>query len=693
MSCTNCNNNCGCNSTPCVSVTCGCPIYISSDCVSDVKSEFNCLDISSNLSLTETLEQIDAQVCAIFNSITNYFTLVNTGNGTEIYSGVNNLGQKKIRKINKIGNLVTVTQNTDDISIGLDTTVLNTFIEANQKTTVAVQLDSLIGKNIYKNTTTVGDVSTLNFRSLILEKQGDGKSLIRDVQENTNDVKIRLKSLKSDSFTITATDTEISIEQPSTATIPALYVNNLYEPTYAEWLAENTVQNVTPILGFIYRGKGTLSAPFTNSTVYPLLGGSATVTPNTAIQNALNGDSAYSIPYSYMGASTDPLTPDKVGQKIIIQDNQGIYTFAGNFNYTGINVEIQANVNSTTTGYLIDMNDALSFDEDNSTATIDIKEGYRLQINGYGFNNSGNTAAGITYATARICYLKGKKGIIYSNTNNITKYIVNADITDTGNNNDGNLCFQVECDIVANNQGVYRVGGNARVDIYSSLFSGTEVNTVNLVLKAFYQTGGQVRLFSGSKLDIKGGSVTPRTSAIVFTPSLGFTPILISQNSIFGGNAENLFEKTTTDPVTLEVTNSISGYSLVVDNIFESPNLWEVKFTENVLASGNIDVTKADLTKTNTTSAVNTIGNNFIESLRTFTSKNNARLASIPKYGAYLVQRDVNAGSLIVGTEYKVKTAGTGTPLGTVGDYFLAANDGSAAIGGVATLVERCTMI
>ena len=70
-----------------------------------------------------------------------------------------------------------------------------------------------------------------------------------------------------------------------------------------------------------------------------------------------------------------------------------------------------------------------------------------------------------------------------------------------------------------------------------------------------------------------------------------------------------------------------------------------------------------------------------------------AKSSGLPINSAYLLKRDVNAGSLIVGTEYKVKTAGTGTPLGTVGDYFVAANDGSSAIGGVATIIERCVMV
>ena len=71
-----------------------------------------------------------------------------------------------------------------------------------------------------------------------------GESFLRDIQQTTNELKVRVKTLVSDNLTITSTDEEVRIETPSTATIPALYVNNLYEPTYQEWLAENTFQNL-----------------------------------------------------------------------------------------------------------------------------------------------------------------------------------------------------------------------------------------------------------------------------------------------------------------------------------------------------------------------------------------------------------------------------------------------------------------
>lgn len=222
MPCTNChtiNNNCGCNPQPCITTPCDCAAgYFSSDCTNNVKSIFSCLDIPSNLTLTETLEQMDAQICIKFNTVTNYSALINVGNGASLYKGVNNLGQKEIRKINKVGNLITVTENISDVSISIDELALSTFIVNSNFTIAAIQLDPSIGKNIYKNTTTLGGVLTLNFRSLLLESQGSGITLLKDLQENTNDIKIRTKSLKSDNGSVIITSTADEINFRTTPT-------------------------------------------------------------------------------------------------------------------------------------------------------------------------------------------------------------------------------------------------------------------------------------------------------------------------------------------------------------------------------------------------------------------------------------------------------------------------------------------
>lgn len=130
-----CNKAIKCNTCQPKSCTpqqpCDCPAgYFSSDCINNVKTEFTCFDIESGQTLTDTLSQMEQETCEAIEEIRNYGGLVNVGLGSEIYAGVNNLGKKKIRKLNSgESDLITVTQNTDDISITIDEENLETFVE------------------------------------------------------------------------------------------------------------------------------------------------------------------------------------------------------------------------------------------------------------------------------------------------------------------------------------------------------------------------------------------------------------------------------------------------------------------------------------------------------------------------------------------------------------------------------------
>jgi len=211
-------NNCGCTEqtpTPCTQPTvCECKVFLKSDCINNVTSVFECLDVESGLSLTETLEAIDQAICDKFSTITNFFTLINTGTGSEISNGVNNLGQKKIRKINNgTSNLIVVTQNTDDISITINTNNLITFIQDNQLT---YSLDSVgSGASLVKSPNTVDNNTEFILKNIGVSNQGGtGASPIRDILENNDEIIIRAKKLKSsdNSVTITQTDTEIDFQ-------------------------------------------------------------------------------------------------------------------------------------------------------------------------------------------------------------------------------------------------------------------------------------------------------------------------------------------------------------------------------------------------------------------------------------------------------------------------------------------------
>ena len=61
------------------------------------------------------------------------------------------------------------------------------------------------GAGVYKDTTIVGDTTQFNFRSVVTENLGTGESFLRDIQQNTDELNVRVK-------TITSTKSSINIE-------------------------------------------------------------------------------------------------------------------------------------------------------------------------------------------------------------------------------------------------------------------------------------------------------------------------------------------------------------------------------------------------------------------------------------------------------------------------------------------------
>ena len=639
MAC-NCNQQTNynlCNPKPCQEPQdCSCPTILSTDCVTYQGNDLECSGIVTGQTLTETIEQLDTFICEKVDDITNALTLKNIGDGAKVYKGDDLLGRKELRTVTKTGNLVTVTENTNDIAVSIDESALNTFIEENQKTySVANVGTDPLRVNVYKDSTIVGDNTQFNFRSVVTENLGTGKSFLRDIQQNTDELNVRVKTLVSDNLTITATDEEVRIETPMTASIPALYVNDLYQPTYQEWLSENSAQNGgTPIVGFQFIGKGTLAQPFTDTIVYTL---NAPLTPpiitaNSSIQNALDGDTIY----SYVGSETR-LSPEKIGQTIIVQNNNTTYTFTGNLNYSQLDLQIQGIISTTTTGYLVDLDDPLYFNT-SDRVTITLSENAQIRIVGDGFNNTGTNIATNNNTITKLIRLLGQGSIeCYENTSPLTKYVINADILQTGNNNDGLWLFDISCNINAEYQGLIQTGGIAKVNSFGGKFrSGNVFSNVNTALKAFYLKGGVINFDSDSSVTFYGYLSTTRTQGFSLIETDGFIPTLnISGCGIFG-SVENLFVKETTDSAFLNVADSGDNLNLFTTEVFDSPDLWSVKFKHNYVASGNIDFTKVDLTQGNVISSINFIGNNVIETLTAHTNRAAALLAGRPLYSAYL---------------------------------------------------------
>ena len=191
MGCTNCNQPQEynlCNPAPCQEPQdCSCQTILKSDCVTYSGDDLACSGIKKGTIVTELIQQLDAFICEKVNDITNALTLKNIGVGAEIYKGIDLLGRKEIRKVKAVGSLATVTQNTDDISISINETALNTFIEANQKTYSVANIAST-GASLYKDTIDVGDNTQFNFKKI---KALDNSIIII---EEPNEVTVRLNT-------------------------------------------------------------------------------------------------------------------------------------------------------------------------------------------------------------------------------------------------------------------------------------------------------------------------------------------------------------------------------------------------------------------------------------------------------------------------------------------------------------------
>ena len=533
------------------------------------------------------------------------------------------------------------------------------------------------GVEVYKDSAVVGNNTQFNFRSVVTENLGTGKSFLRDIQQNTDELNVRVKTLVSDNLTITATDEEVRIETPMTASIPALYVNNLYVPTYQEWLEENKVQNGgTAVNGFVFRGKGTLAQPFTDSTVYLLAGGSPTITPNTAIQNALDGDSAYNTPYSFIGMGSD-VAPQKAGQQIKVQDNIAGYNFTGNINLNQVNIVLEENVviysNPSIGDFLVDY-DTLSPTQALSMS-INLKEGAKIVLAKSGFRNSGTSTATSNFSNYKQISISGN-GIIFQNSSSIIAndyVIIESNYTTTNTfNNDAETQFTIdETILITNTQSIYKVGGNSRVNFSDGILIINGITGLPASTEIFNQIGGIIRM---SNLNI---SVTPFFGTIlnkVFPISKSATiPSELNMSNItLSGGMTTIIENESALQPTVSVTN-LRTIDFQCSNIVKSPSvLWTKCFlNNNVISSGVVDFTQVDLTLNNTVSCVNSFSGNIIQSLRVYASKAAAKTASLTVNSIFLKRVTVDADDLVAGVEYKIATSGSPS-LGTVGSYFTA---------------------
>jgi hypothetical protein len=486
----------------------------------------------------------------------------------------------------------------------------------------------------------------------------------------------------------------ISLSLPETSSVPSIYVNQDYVPTYDDWLKANRAANGgAPVVGFQYKGEGTLARPFTNTITYTL--GSPATPPSFIIESSIqNGIDYYVGPLPF-----NRLNPQRGGQKIQILSSQFAYTYNGDFSYTNINVEIYGYVISNTTGKLIDMDNPNHFVNPAtptffSNAKIYVEEDAQLEIKGLGFWNSGYDIPVSNYTFGKILYLYGK-GRIVSIQDDITKYIINSGINPSSPipptvtyNNAGFLTFEVTCQITSGGanggQGIVQNGGLSKVEFRDGalISSGWLTTPTNAALEAIKITGGWIRIFD-SIISLQGtnNGALDRERGFVLNKSGNIDSIQGPQvymvNSSLRGHTKRWFDrKSNCGNVIISNCSSVyfGGGDLVTST--GNSNVWGIIPTEgyvslknNTFDSIDLDTEKIDLTVAGSQSVSNIIGQNIIQSLKTFYTVQDAINAGVTKGSLYLKRyaiKDFTAtrlAKLKIGDPLKIGIQGTGGQL------------------------------
>lgn len=243
----------------------------------------------------------------------------------------------------------------------------------------------------------------------------------------------------------------------------------------------------------------------------------------------------------------------------------------------------------------------------------------------------------------------------------------------TNGNNDGNICINVQCNVYTKYQAIYYIDGNSKIEFLKSVSNGDLSNTFASAggdfynLECFVQKGGLVRYFD-VKFNIDNGR---RNTCMTFQPDSSFRVqcTLVMRNVRLQGSADNWFHKRNIGCVDLDITGCtslyFSGYNLfrTTDSYTTTPSFaldqegrgenwngtvdkrwgsywWNnpasggsgataspsfgkpithnglIKFRNNTLDGIGINQNCIDLTNGNNVTALNSIGNSFVEAVR-----------------------------------------------------------------------------
>ena len=275
------------------------------------------------------------------------------------------------------------------INLGPDTTSANLY-SGNDNTNQLYQFFSLVSTGLAITDGLVGGGSIrIETKAGVNVGSTDGIELYKGL--NANNIH-QFRKIKSNSLKVSIDPNDnLLIESPAAGSSRALYINKTYTPTFDDWKRASDLNQLTTIsyihgAGY-YRGDGTQARPFTESIKYDLNGTLIDTKFDTAIQNGLDFyiNEFGAVPINPgNGQPTSKGNPSRGGELLTIQGSGETYFFGGDFNIIYLKLSIQAaNVISTTTGFLIDLDDTSIFPQ-SSTAWINItiEKDCQLEIRG-----------------------------------------------------------------------------------------------------------------------------------------------------------------------------------------------------------------------------------------------------------------------------------------------------------------------
>lgn len=323
------NNNCGCSSTQVCQATdcppdnCSCSVFLGTDCIT-LSEDLPCSNILKGQTETEALKLLDAYICERFDSVTNFFQLINVGAGSQIYKGNTILGKKEIRTLLD-SNLINLVQGTDEITISVDEKALNAFIEANQKTYSALNIGT--GAQVYKSSTIVGDNTQFNLRKI--KSSNSSVSIV----ESTDDIDITVSAgiVTDGSETKITAGTNVAVSGTGTTTTPYIVsstdTNTTYSAGTAISLVGTTFNNTAPdqTVALTQGGATTITGTYPNFTI------SSTDTNTVADGSETKINSGTTTSITGVGTTASPYVLETVNLQKVITASYTLTTADNNY--------------------------------------------------------------------------------------------------------------------------------------------------------------------------------------------------------------------------------------------------------------------------------------------------------------------------------------------------------------------------